>query len=234
MACAADPSAWDNNAVNDSLAGKNTGPDPGRMKQAAEYSAAKDFLQERTRGFEDLKDKEGKSIIASKEVADNLARVELAREMLHSIHKIEFKNTKTGYSGRAFNVEKGLHIQINPEGNNSRNQTMHTIFHEIGESYYRDNLTNDKAVGEARARDNANSWQAYFNNTLKENLTRDERGRKEEVVGEHFARCFAEYCQAKLAMQLEGDKEAIEWFKQDRPEQYEFFQNMLNEFKDSK
>jgi len=206
MGCGNEISDWDDKAVQDSLAGKNTGPDPEMMKEAAAYAAVKEILEEKTSGFEKS------NVVQDKDMVRAIAYVPLAREVATElgVKSIEFKETLVGQRGLSW-MDKGAVIFIGPE-NNIKDDYQRTLFHEVGELYFKERMSLEQQ----------HKWEKMREDTKSSYLTEIEK--KDPTGQHHFAERFADYC---LAM-LTKDSEYINELKEEFPDQTKALDDLKN------
>jgi len=203
MGCGNEISDWDDKAVQDSLEGKNSGPDPEMMKEAAAYTAVKEILQEKTDRFE----KSG--VVQDKDMVRAIAYVPLAREIATElgIKSIEFKED-LGQRGFSL-MDKGAVIFIGPV-NVNKEEYQRTLFHEVGELYFKEVLPLEKVQQWEKMRENTEASFKY--------LPEIEKGNTQH----HFAERFAEYCLGTL----NKDSGMINYIREKYPDQMKTFDDL--------
>jgi len=219
MGCGNEISDWDDKAVQDSLAGKNTELTPELKAEAEECRAAREFLQEKTSGFEKS------DVVHNRDMVRAIAYVPLAREIAQDlgIHNITFKEDLGGERGLSGLDDKGAKIFIAPAGNTNKEEYQYTLYHEMGELYFLHRLSFE----------NQHEWKTMCEEADPKNLNDVERNQELDKWGRdirsqhHFTERFTEYCLATQEMQKHGDSSWMNDLRQKFPEQMEALDKLI-------
>jgi hypothetical protein len=227
VGCGNEISDWDDKAVQESGAGKNSELDPKIAEECKEAHEVRVELQEKTNGFE----KSG--VVQNRDIVRAITHVPLARVVakefgrkydIHIIFEKDLKNEKgEPRRGEAQIIGDKMIFRIGSVGNTNRMEFQRVLLHELGELYFKYALSPEKADKWIQMRKEAK--------ILTQREEQDDRERKDDFdKGQHhFAEKFADYCMTYLCPKgPEASREEIADFKNNYPEQAKALDELIN------